>query len=134
MRNDEAPLRGGLPLATKKQSKRGQTRRKTTRAHPIDDALARLERDIPRLLRQLRTSVKDLRTQVERARSDGEKRWAEAERKVKRDAAQLRQRLERAIGRMRGGAKAAKARAAKAVGVKAKATKRRASPRKRRTT
>lgn len=77
------------------------------RANPIDDALARLERDLPRLLRQLRGNVQDLQKQVDRARADGEKRWRGAERKIKQDAALLRKRLEKSIDRMRGGAKRA---------------------------
>ncbi len=76
-------------------------------ANPIDDALARLERDLPRLLRQLRGNVQDLQKQVDRARADGEKRWRSAERKIKQDAAALRKRVEDSIGRMRGGAKRA---------------------------
>jgi len=125
-------------LATrKKKISSRKTPGKKRSANPIDDALARLERDIPRLLRQLRSNVKDLKGQVDRARADGEKRWREAERKVKRDAAQLRQRLEKAIGRMRKGAKAAKARTARAIsakrGAKARPAKRKASTRKRRS-
>lgn len=82
--------------------KRGSTRVSSRRGNPIDDALARLERDVPRLLRQLRSSVQDLHRQVARARSDGEKRWQKAERKLKQDASRLRTRLEGAIGRVRG--------------------------------
>ncbi len=120
-------------MATRKKSSSRKTPGKKRSANPIDDALARLERDIPRLLRQLRGNVKDLKGQVDRARTDGEKRWREAERKVKRDATQLRQRLEKAIGRMRSGAKAAKARTARAIGAKAKPAKRKSGTRKRRS-
>ena len=83
-------------------TKRGSPRASSRRRNPIDDALARLERDVPRLLRQLRSSVQDLHRQVARARSDGEKRWQKAERKLKQDASRLRARLEGAIGRVRG--------------------------------
>ena len=103
-------------MATRKKSSTSKTsatrtkRRKRSGSNPIDDALARLERDIPRLLRQLRTNVQDLQGQVDRARADGEKRWRDAERKIKKDAAELRQkletRLEGAVGRIRGKAKA----------------------------
>jgi len=77
-------------------------RRSGRKANPIDEALARLERDIPRLLRQLRSNMRELQTQVDRARADGEKRWKLAEGKLKKDAARLRQGLESAIGRVRG--------------------------------
>lgn len=76
--------------------------RRSGRSNPIDDALAKLERDLPRLLRQLRGNVRDMQRQVERARADGEKRWQDAERKLKRDAAQFRGRLEAALARVRG--------------------------------
>lgn len=124
-------------MASRKSTTRGGKRRGKRSSNPIDDALARLERDIPRLLRQLRSNVKDLKGQVDRARTDGEKRWREAERKVKRDATQLRQRLEKAIGRMRKGATAAKARTARVISAKAKAVKAKAAkakPAKRRAT
>lgn len=81
-------------------------------ANPIDEALARLERDIPRILRQLRSNVREMQKQVDRARADGEKRWREAERKIKQDAGVLRTRLERAIGRVSGSARKVKARVA----------------------
>jgi len=121
-------------LATRKKSPRKSTRRAKRSANPIDDALARLERDVPRLLRQMRSNVKVLHGQVGRARSDGEKRWKEAERKIKKDATQLKQRLEKAIGRMRGKAKSVRAQAAKAASRVGKATrpaKRKAGTRKR---
>lgn len=117
-------------MAARKKSSSRKAPGKKRSANPIDDALARLERDIPRLLRQLRGNVKDLKGQVDRARTDGENRWREAERKVKRDATQLRQRLEKAIGRMRSGAKA---RTASAIGAKAKPAKRKSGTRKRRS-
>lgn len=124
-------------MATRKKSSSRKAPAKKRSANPIDDALARLERDIPRLLRQLRGNVKDLKDQVDRARTDGEKRWRDAEKKVKRDATQLRQRLEKAIGRMRSGAKAAKARTASAIsakrGAKTKPAKRKSGTRKRRS-
>ena len=125
-------------MTTSKTGKTGKTGNKSTsqpkrrtqrRANPIDDALARLERDIPKLLRQLRTNVQDLQSQVDRARADGEQRWRDAERKIKNDATQLRQNLEKrfggVVGRIR--AKGTAAKAAKS----AKASKPRKSPRKR---
>ena len=110
-------------MTTSKTSKTSKTGKKSTsqpkrrtqrRANPIDDALARLERDIPNLLRQLRTNVQDLQSQVDRARADGEQRWRDAERKIKNEATQLRQNLEKrfagAVGRIRAKGKAAKPR------------------------
>lgn len=102
---------------TNKKSTSRPKRRTRSGVNPIDDALARLERDIPKLLRQLRTNVQDLQSQIDRARADGEQRWRDAERKIKQDATQLRQnlekRLEGAVGRIRGKGKAAKAKASK---------------------
>ncbi|MBY0401151.1 hypothetical protein K2X89_12710 [Myxococcota bacterium] len=107
-------------MASRASKAKGGTRRSTRRTSPIDDALARLERDIPRLLRQLRSNVRELQTQVDRARADGEKRWRLAEGKLKKDAARIRQGLESAIGRVRGGGKAARAKVSGAA-AKAKA-------------
>lgn len=140
-------------VATSRKNSSRSKRSTRRRANPIDDALARLEREIPRLLRQLRANVRDLQGQVVRARADGEKRWQRAERKLKQDATQIRQRVEKklegAIGRMRGKRKAArpipgsktkalskaKAKAKRAAGSattrKAKSPKRRKSARKR---
>jgi hypothetical protein len=101
-------------MASRASKTKAGTRRGTRKANPIDDALARLERDIPRLLRQLRSNVRELQTQVDRARADGEKRWRLAEGKLKKDAARLRQGLESAIGRVRGRGKAARGKGARA--------------------
>jgi len=140
-----------LVVATSKRTSSRSKRSTRRRANPNDDALARLEREIPRLLRQLRANVRDLQGQVVRARADGEKRWQQAERKLKKDATQIRQRLEKklesAIGRMRGNRKAArpipkskakamsKAKAKRSAGSaatrKAKSPKRRKNARKR---
>lgn len=89
-------------MASRKSGTKGGAKRGGRKTNPIDDALARLERDIPRLLRQLRSNMRELQTQVDRARADGEKRWKLAEGKLKKDAARLRQGLESAIGRVRG--------------------------------
>lgn len=99
-------------MTTSKKTSSRSKRSTRGRANPIDDALARLERDIPRLLRQLRSNVRDLQDQVVRARADGEKQWKKAERKLKQDASQIRRRVEKklesAIGRMRGKRKVAR--------------------------
>ncbi len=119
---------------TKKKSKptsRRPRRSPRKRANPIDDALARLERDIPKLLRQLRRNVQDLQRQVARARTDGEQRWLKAERKLKQDANRIRTRLEGAIGRMRGSRKAKPGGTVRKAGATAKAPKRRKTARKR---
>lgn len=129
--------RAGAKAAKKRGA--GGTRKRTAkrspsaRGNPIDAALARLERDIPRLLRQLRSSVQDLHRQVARARSDGEKRWQTAERKLKQDANRLRSRLEGAIGRVRGGKSARPRRPARAGAGRKAAPKSRKSSRKRPT-
>ena len=132
-------------MATSKKTSSRSKRSTRGRANPIDDALARLEREIPRLLRQLRSNVRDLQGQVVRARADGEKQWKKAELRLKQDATQIRRRVEKklesAIGRMRGKRKVArpipkatsKAKPKRAGSKAAKAPKRRKSARKRST-
>ena len=118
---------------TKGRAGSAAKRSPSARGNPIDDALARLERDIPRLLRQLRRNVQDLQRQVARARSDGEKRWQTAERKLKQDANRLRSRLEGAIGRVRGGRRAKPGRPARGGPRRPAGPKPRKSSRKRST-
>lgn len=122
---------------SRNESKPTSSRSKTSprgRAKTLDDALARLERDIPKLLRQLRRNVQELQRQVDRARTDGEKRWQKAERKIKQDATRLRSRLEGAIGRIRGPRKAKASGPRRKTGVAAKGAAKGAatSPKKRR--
>jgi hypothetical protein len=121
-------------MASKASRSKGSAKKGKRRANPIDDALARLERDIPRLLRQLRTHVKDMQKQVDRARADGEKRWRMAEDKIKEDAARVRERLETTIDRVRGRVKTASRKPgrkpAKAGGAKARATRKSTTSRK----
>jgi len=116
----------------KKGSSRAKPRARRG-ANPIDDALARLERDIPRLLRQLRNNVQKLQGQVDQARADGDQRWRDAERKVKKDAAMLRAhlktRLESAIGRIRGEGKPAKSKASRTKAAATRGAKKRARKR-----
>lgn len=107
-------------MASRASKTKTGPRRSARKANPIDDALARLERDIPRLLRQLRRNVRELQVQVDRARADGEKRWRLAEGKLKKDAARIRQGLETAIGRVRGGGKAVRGKGARAGGAAGK--------------
>ncbi len=121
-------------VTSKSKSKPASSRSKRSprgRANPIDDALARLERDIPKLLRQLRRNVQDLQRQVARARTDGEKRWQKAEHKIKQDANRLRSRLEGAIGRIRGSRKAKPGGTGRKARAAAKGPKRRKTARKR---
>lgn len=110
-------------MASRASKTKAGTRRSARKTNPIDEALARLERDIPRLLRQLRSNVRELQTQVDRARADGEKRWRLAEGKLKKDATRLRKGLESAIGRVRGRGKAARGKGAGAGGAAGKASR-----------
>ncbi|MFO0690989.1 MAG: hypothetical protein U0900_19990 [Myxococcota bacterium] len=110
-------------MASRKSGTKGGARRTGRKANPIDDALARLERDIPRLLRQLRSNVRELQTQVDRARADGEKRWRLAEGKLKKDAARLRRGLESAIGRVRSRGKATRGKTTRAGGAAGKSAR-----------
>jgi hypothetical protein len=119
-------------MASRAKSSRSGTPRKKKGASPIDDALARLEREIPKLLRQLRTNMRDLQRQVDRARSDGEKRWREAERKIKQDAAKLRTTLGSAVDRMRGRGKPARKAKPKSPRPARKTTRRKARSKTRR--
>jgi len=118
-------------MASRKSTTKGGARRSGRKANPIDEALARLERDIPRLLRQLRSNMRELQTQVDRARADGEKRWKLAEGKLKKDAARLRQGLESAIGRVRGRGTSARKTSGRSAGKTAARPARRTGGRKR---
>jgi DNA repair exonuclease SbcCD ATPase subunit len=67
----------------------------------LEDSLHQLERQLPknlsRLVKQLRANLKSLQTQVERLRAERDERWSRLQTQVRRDAAKLFRRLEKAI-------------------------------------
>ena len=67
----------------------------------LEDSLHQLERQLPknlsRLVKQLRGNLKSLQTQVERLRAERDQRWSRLQTQVRRDAAKLFRRLEKAI-------------------------------------
>ena len=67
----------------------------------LEESLRQLEKQLPfdlsRLVKQLRSNLKDLQAQVERMRADREGRWNRMQIQVRRDAARLFRRLEKAI-------------------------------------
>ena len=90
-------------MATRKQSAtKRSTRKKASRSgSPLDETLHQLEAQLPpnarKLVRDLRKNLKTLQKQLEQARADGEARWRKLEHQVRRDAARLIRRLEKAV-------------------------------------
>ena len=82
--------------------KKSAARRAGSRARDaLEESLRQLEKQLPfdlqRLVRQLRANLKDLQTQLERMRADREGRWNRMQLQVRRDAARLFRRLEKAV-------------------------------------
>lgn len=67
----------------------------------LEESLHQLEKQLPknlsRLVKQLRANLKSLQSQVERLRSEGDQRWSRLQTQVRRDAAKVFRRLEKAI-------------------------------------
>jgi len=97
-------------VAGKKQAARVKTTEKkaTSRKSPgeraraaLDDSLHQLEKRLPgnlaSMARELRRSLKELQRQIDNARKDREDRWNRIEAQIRRDAARLLRRLERAV-------------------------------------
>jgi hypothetical protein len=67
----------------------------------LEESLRQLEKQLPfdlsKLVRQLRSTLEDLQAQVERMRADREGRWNRMQLQVRRDAARLFRRLEKAV-------------------------------------
>jgi peptidoglycan hydrolase CwlO-like protein len=83
---------------------RGRSTRRGARERArdaLEDSLRQLEKQLPknlsRMVRQLRANLSTLQTQIERLRSDGDARWARLQTQVRRDAARLFRRLEKAV-------------------------------------
>lgn len=122
--------------ARKKQAARAKTTHKkaTSRKSPRDraraafeDSLQQLEKRLPKNLagvaRDLRRNLKDFQRQIDRARKERDDRWNRIESQIRRDAARVLRRLEKAV-EPQGGAAARKKTARK------KATPRKATPQK----
>ena len=67
----------------------------------LEDSLRQLEKQLPknlsRMVRQLRANLRALQSQIERLRADRDARWTRLQTQVRRDAAQLFRRLEKAV-------------------------------------
>ena len=67
----------------------------------LEDSLHQLEKQLPknlsRMVRQLRANLRTLQAQIERLRADRDARWARLQTQVRRDAAKLFRRLEKAV-------------------------------------
>ena len=67
----------------------------------LQESLHQLEKQLPselqRLVRQLRANLKDLQSQLDRMRADREGRWNRMQLQIRRDAARLFRRLEKAV-------------------------------------
>jgi len=115
----------------KKQAARVKTTHKktTSRKSPreraqaaLDDSLRQLEKRLPKNLasvaRDLRRNLKEFQRQIDRARKEREDRWNRIEDQIRRDAARVLRRLEKAVEPQRG------------AGARKKATRKKAAPRK----
>jgi TolA-binding protein len=94
----------------KKQAARVKTTEKkaTSRKSPreraraaLEDSLHQLEKRLPgnlaSMARELRRGLEELQRQIDNARKDREDRWNRIEAQIRRDAARLLRRLERAV-------------------------------------
>jgi TolA-binding protein len=67
----------------------------------LEDSLHQLEKQLPknlsRMVRQLRANLRALQSQIERLRADRDDRWTRLQMQVRRDAARLFRRLEKAV-------------------------------------
>lgn len=97
-------------VAGKKQAARvkAAVKKVTSRKSPgeraraaLDDSLHQLEKRLPgnlaSITRELRRGLKELQRQIDNARKDREDRWTRLEAQIRRDAARLLRRLERAV-------------------------------------
>ena len=86
-------------MATRGRSKGRGARDRARDA--LEESLHRLEKQLPknlsRMVKQLRANLKSLQTQVERLRAQGDLRWSRLQTQVRRDAARVFRRLEKAI-------------------------------------
>jgi chromosome segregation ATPase len=67
----------------------------------LEESLHQLERQLPknlsRMVKQLRANLKSLQAQVEKLRAERDQRWNQLQTQVRRDAAKLFRRLEKAV-------------------------------------
>jgi hypothetical protein len=100
----------------------------------LEDSLRQLEKQLPknlsRMVRQLRANLRTLQSQIERLRADRDARWSRLQTQVRRDAARLFRRLEKAVEPKPA---SPRARASKATKKRARATSRAGGSSARRT-
>jgi hypothetical protein len=86
-------------MATKARSTVRSARERARDA--LEESLRQLEKQLPdnlsRMVRRLRANLRDLQAQMERLRVDREARWNRIQTQVRRDAARLFRRLEKAV-------------------------------------
>ncbi len=88
--------------ARKRSATKRSTRKQTSRSrNPLDETLRQLQTQLPpnarKLVQDLRKNLKTLQKQLDQARADGEARWRKLEHQVRRDAARLIHRIEKAV-------------------------------------
>jgi hypothetical protein len=97
-------------VARKKQAARAKTARKKATSRKsasdrawaaFDDSLQQLEKRLPKNLvgvaHDLRRNLKDFQRQIDKARKEREDRWNRIESQLRRDAARMLRRLEKAV-------------------------------------
>jgi TolA-binding protein len=97
-------------VARKKQAALAKTTRKKPASRKsardraqaaLDDSLRQLEKRLPKNLasvtRELRRNLKEFQRQIDKARKEREDRWNRIEGQIRRDAARLLRRLEKAV-------------------------------------
>ena len=86
-------------MATRRKSNVRGARERARDA--LEDSLRQLEKQLPknlsRMVRQLRANLSTLQSQIERLRADRDARWTRLQTQVRRDAAKLFRRLEKAV-------------------------------------
>jgi hypothetical protein len=120
-------------VAATKRTSRKTTSRKSPgdRARAaFDDSLRQLEKRLPKNLasmaRELRRNLKEIERQIDRARKEREERWNRIEAQIRRDAARMLRRLEKAVEPRAAAGTRKKATRKKAV--RKKATRSKATP------
>ena len=82
-------------------ARKNKTTRMKTSRRSAQEALNRLEKELPpnlrRLVKQVRRNLNDMQKQLEKARTDREARWNQMETQMRRDAVKLIKRLEKVI-------------------------------------
>lgn len=81
--------------------KKKKTARRKSAASAVDENLRELQKRLPKNLRgavgDLRKNIKSLQSQVDRVRAERDARWQRLETQIRRDAARVLRRLEKAV-------------------------------------